>query len=135
MLGFNNEMLRRGLEKNGKTQDERRKLSEMQSYFKKELSNVVIIKNLKILRKEAYKYYAALGKTENLFSINKLTLSDFIAHKISLYEGDKLTEMDITFMTIKGKPKTGKFQPKTALVRYEFIELLWRLALKRYYDS
>ena len=70
-----------------------------------------------------------------MFTINKLILSDFIAHKINLYDGDNLTEMDITFSTIKGKPKVAKFQPRTALVRFEFMELLFRLALKRYYES
>lgn len=38
-------------------------------------------------------------------------------------------------MTIKGKPKSGKNQPKTALVRFEFVEMLFRLALKRFYES
>ena len=85
-------------------------------------------------RKETYKYFSAIGKTENLFSMNKLTLTDFIAHKICLYDGDKLTEMDLTFSTIKGRPKTAKFQPRTALVRFEFLEILLRLAIKKYYD-
>lgn len=91
-------------------------------------------KHYRILR-ETYKYYAAIGRTENLFAINKLTLTDFIAHKICLFDGDKLNDMDLAFMTIKGKPKIAKFQPKTALVRFEFMELLWRLALKKYYES
>jgi len=85
--------------------------------------------------KEAYKYYAALGKTENLFSINKLTLTDFIAHKIFLFDGDKLTDMDLTFSSVKGRPKVAKFQPRTALIRFEFLEMMFRLALKKYYDS
>ncbi len=84
--------------------------------------------------KETYKYYAAIGRTENLFAINKLTLTDFIAHKIFLYDGDKLTDMDLTFSTVKGRPKVAKFQPRTALVRFEFVELLFRLALKRYLE-
>ncbi len=67
--------------------------------------------------------------------MNKLTLADFIAHKISLYDGDRLTDMDLTFSAIKGRPKAAKFQPRTALVRHEFLELLFRLALKRYYES
>jgi len=70
-----------------------------------------------------------------MFSVNKITLSDFIAHKIFLYDGDSLTEMDITFSASKGRPKAAKFQPKTALVRFEFMELLFRLALKRYFES
>ena len=86
-------------------------------------------------RKESYKYYSALGRTENLFSINKLILSDFIAHKIFLYDGDHLMDMDLTFSGVKGRPKIAKFQPKTALVRFEFLELFFRLAIKRYFDS
>ena len=88
-----------------------------------------------IYRKEAYKYYSAIGRTEGLFAINKLTLSDFIAHKIYLYDGDKLTDMDLTFSIVKGKPKTAKYQPRTGLIRFEFLELLFRLALKRDFDS
>ena len=69
-----------------------------------------------------------------MFAVNKLTLSDLMAHKIFLYDGDKLSDMDIVFMTIKGRPKIGKNQPKTALVRCEFIETLLRLSLKKYLD-
>ena len=58
-----------------------------------------------------------------------------IAHKIFLYEGDKLADMDIVFMTIKGKPKVGKNQPKTAIIRFEFLEMLFRLAIKKFFDS
>ena len=94
----------------------------------------ILKKNYRII-KEAYKYYAAIGKAENLFVINKLTLTDFIAHKIYLYDGDKLTDMDLTFSLVKGRPKTAKFQPRTALVRFEFMELLFRLAIKRYLDG
>lgn len=61
-----------------------------------------------------------------------MTLNDFIAHKIFLFDGDKLAEMDIVFMSIKGKQKIGKFQPKTGIIRFEFMELLLRLALKKY---
>lgn len=64
-----------------------------------------------------------------------LTLTDFIAHKIFLLDGDKLNDMDISFRTIKGRPKNCKNQPRTALVRYEFIELLWRVAIKKFYES
>ncbi len=38
-------------------------------------------------------------------------------------------------MTIKGKPKVAKNQPKTGLIRFEFVEMLWRLGLKKYFDS
>ena len=86
-------------------------------------------------RRETYKYYAAIGHTESLFAINKLTLTDLLVHKISLIEGDRLPDMDITYMTIKGKPKISRHQPKTALIRFEFTEILWRLALKRFLDS
>ena len=61
-----------------------------------------------------------------------MTLTDFIVHKIALYEAEVLTDMDLTFIIIKGRPKTAKFQPKTGLVRHEFLELLWRLTLKKY---
>ncbi|MDR3547217.1 MAG: hypothetical protein P4M11_02885 [Candidatus Pacebacteria bacterium] len=86
-------------------------------------------------RRETYKYYSAIGRTEGLFAINKLTLSDLVAHKIFLLDGDKLTDMELAFMTIKGRQKVGKFQPKTALIRFEFLEMLFRIALKRFFDS
>ena len=43
--------------------------------------------------------------------------------------------MDLTFSTVKGRQKTTKFQPRTALVRFEFMELFLRLAIRRYFDS
>jgi len=38
-------------------------------------------------------------------------------------------------MTIKGRKKQGANQPKTALIRFEFVEVLFRLALKKYFDT
>jgi hypothetical protein len=64
-----------------------------------------------------------------------LTLTDFLAHKINLLEADRLYEMDLLFVALKKKRKKFKYLPKTALVRYEFVELLWRLALRRYCES
>ena len=106
----------------------------MQGGIEEKLQDIVCILHYSVHRKETYKYFAAIGKTENLFAINKLTLTDFVAHKIFLYDGDRLTDMDLTFSTIKGRPKVSKFQPRTALVRFELLELLLRLSLKKYYD-
>jgi len=84
--------------------------------------------------KEAYKYYSGIGHTDSLFAINRITLTDFIAHKIMLYDGDKLKDMDLAVMAIKGKKPISKFQSKLALCRFEFLELLFRLALRKYLD-
>lgn len=128
------EVLPGGLEEDGEAQDEGRGSDEVQGNLQKKLPHSVL-PCVTGYRKETYKYYSAIGRTELMFTVNKLTLSDFIAHKICLYDGDHLTEMDITFSTVKGRPKVAKFQPRTALVRFEFMELLFRLALKRYYEG
>ncbi len=97
--------------------------------------HVLDLRTMAPSRREVYKYYAAIGRTDSLFAVNKLTLTDFLVHKIFLMDGDKLSDMDITYTTIKGKPKAGRFHPKTALVRFEFTEIIWRIALKKYYES
>jgi hypothetical protein len=86
-------------------------------------------------RKETYKYYAAIGRTENLFAINKLTLTNLLAHKIGLLDAEKLAEADLLFTFIKKKPKKGKNHPKTGVIRFEFIEIIWRLALMKFFET
>lgn len=76
-----------------------------------------------------YKYYSILGRTENVFAINKTVLTDLLVHKMNACKPEDLVEFDLTFTTIKGRQKVGKYQPKTALIRCEFLELILRIAL------
>lgn len=90
-------------------------------------------------RRDLYKYFSAIGKTEATFAINWNTITDVLLNQIKLIDGEKLTvsTSDLLFKGIKGKKIAGisKAIPKTALVRFETLEIIYKLALLRYYES
>jgi hypothetical protein len=88
------------------------------------------------LIKEHYKILSAIGKTGNIFGISWLTYNDFVLYKLNIVDGTdiKLNASDLLFRTINGRPKLGN-NPALSLVRFEFMEVLLRLAILRYYDT
>ncbi len=61
--------------------------------------------------------------------------NDTVAKQMSLVDNRsvKFAESDTLFLTVNGNKKTP-FNPANALVRFQFFEILIRLALKRYFD-
>jgi hypothetical protein len=95
-----------------------------------------IMRNGYRLIKEHYKILSAIGKTGNIFGISWLTYNDFVLYKLNIVDGTeiKLNASDLLFRTINGRPKLGN-NPALSLVRFEFMEVLLRLAILRYYDT
>jgi NLR family CARD domain-containing protein 3 len=64
------------------------------------------------------------------------TYNDYVCHSIKLVDGNviPLAGSDLVFKAINGKPMAGN-NSKIALVRFEFMEILMRLAFKRYNDK
>jgi hypothetical protein len=87
--------------------------------------------------KENYKVFSSVGRTEAIFGIPWLMFNDLAYYKLKIVDGEKLTltSADLMFKAIKGKKLTGKMNSKLILVRFEFLEALFRLAVARYYDS
>ena len=85
---------------------------------------------------ENYKIYSAIGRTESIFGIPWLMFNDLAYYKLKIIDGNKLTltSADLMFKAIKGKKLVGK-NSKLILVRFEFLEALFRLGIARYYDS
>ena len=86
---------------------------------------IFIVKND---RYNLYKVCSVLGRADNIFGVNKTVLTDLLVHKMDVYTPENLVDLELIVTTIKGRTKLGKNQPKTALVRFEFIELFLRIA-------
>ena len=91
------------------------------------------------LIKENYKILSALGRVSNGFGIEWLIYNEFVCYKINLVDGVeiKLTASDLLFKAINGRPSiAGASNGNTlSLVRHEFMEVLLKLSLQRYYDT
>ena len=61
--------------------------------------------------------------------------TDIVAKQLNLVDNKvvKYAESDTLFLTVNGNKKTP-LNPANALVRFQFLEILIRLGLKRYYD-
>ena len=88
------------------------------------------------LFKENYKVLAAIGRTNGILSIGWLTYNEFVCNKIKLVDGQiiKLPTSDILFKQINGRGSDSS-NPMVSLVRYEFLEILFRIAILRYFDT
>jgi NLR family CARD domain-containing protein 3 len=88
--------------------------------------------------KSAYKYLAGVGTGSGggVFSIPLNCYTDFVK-QIDLVNGKdiRFAESDTLFLTQNKRNKTSYLNPGVALVRYQFLEVLSRLALKRYEDT
>jgi hypothetical protein len=87
--------------------------------------------------KENFKVFSAIGRTEAIFGIPWLMFNDLAYYRLKIVDGEKLTltSADLMFKAIKGKKLVGKMNSKLILVRFEFLEALFRLAVARYFDS
>jgi len=86
--------------------------------------------------KENFRIFAAIGRTDNIFGIPWLMFNDLAYYKLKIVDGEKLTltSADLMFKAIKGKKIVGR-NSKLILIRFEFMEALFRLAIARYFDG
>jgi hypothetical protein len=85
---------------------------------------------------ETYKYHAAIGKIPGLLSISFNAYNKFAVKKIKLVDGKNIrfADSDILFLKVNGRNQIGA-NSMISLVRFQFLEILLKLALKRYYYS
>jgi len=79
---------------------------------------------------------SAIGTPSNVFSISLNCYTDFVK-QIGLVDGNiiKFAASDTVFLSINKNSKATALNPGVALVRYQFLEIMMRLALKRYEES
>jgi hypothetical protein len=88
--------------------------------------------------KSAYKYLSGVGTGSGggVFSIPLNCFTDFVK-QIDLVNGKdiRFAESDTQFLTLNKRSKPSNLNPGVALIRFQFLEIIVRLALKRYEDT
>lgn len=72
----------------------------------------------------------------NVFSIAFNTYNEVVIKQLALVDGSivRFAESDTLFLSVNGNKKTP-LNPANALVRFQLMEVLMRIAFKRYYES
>ncbi|CDW85738.1 UNKNOWN [Stylonychia lemnae] len=88
------------------------------------------------LIKNLYRPYSALGKIGNIFAIGLNTYTDIMREVLDLVDQEhlKLNDTDMFFIIVNSIKK-GEINPANGLVRYQFLEIMMRVALKKYHSS
>ena len=86
--------------------------------------------------KEAYKVYAGYGMQGTIFSVALNAYTDFAKDVLNIIDGVyvKTADADRLFITVNANVRTPLI-PANALVRFQLMEIIVRLGLKRYYES
>ena len=89
-----------------------------------------------LIRKETYKHWGAIGKNSIFPSISLNGFTEFVSQKLKMIDGKKIkiADSDRLFIAVNGKDHS-EGNSMLSLIRYEFLEIIFRLALKRYWDS
>lgn len=80
---------------------------------------------------------AAVGLSgSGIFSVPLNAYTDFVK-QINLVDGNKIrfAESDTQFITMNKRTKPSPLNPGIALVRFQVLEILVRLGIKRYEES
>ncbi len=87
-------------------------------------------------RKDIYRYLAAVGSPSNVFSIQLNAYTDFVK-TCGLVDGNtvKQATSDTEFISINKRNKVSPMNPGVAIIRFQFLEILMRLALRRYDET
>lgn len=83
--------------------------------------------------KYLYRPTSALGMVGNIFSIGLNTYTEFLRDTLNLVDNEtlKLNDTDMLFISVNQSRK-GEFNPANGLVRYQLLEVLIKIALKKY---
>ena len=88
------------------------------------------------LMREVYRANAGYGKIGNIFSIALNQYTDVLKEQVRLIDGYviSVSDADRFFITVNSGKK-GPLIPANALIRFQFVEILLRMALKKYFES
>ena len=88
---------------------------------------------------ETYKHYSQLAPSGQIPSIGTNMFGDIInnlENDLVDYKSLKLSDIDLEFISTKaGIKEKHEFLPERQLVRFQFLELLVRIAIVKYYKS
>jgi hypothetical protein len=104
---------------------------EQQEAFKEEMRI-----NYRDIR-QTYKYYAAIGSSGGIFSVGQNGFTDLCSQTGVINSTTfKLADLDFNLKaTLYTDVKNNPLNPGNALVRYEFMELIARIALDKYFKT
>eukprot|EP00347_Sterkiella_histriomuscorum_P020671 403336916 len=94
------------------------------------------IKAAYFMIKEHYKIQSGFGMIGTIFSVALNQYTEFLKEELNLIDGDQLNQSDADryFITVNSN-KRGPLIPANALVRFQFVEILLRLAIKKFFES
>ena len=77
-----------------------------------------------------------MKKISNMFGLDWIIYNDYIRQKIMLVDGEELKfrDSDMIFNLVN-KRQSNENNPALSLIRFEFMEAMVRLALKRYFET
>jgi hypothetical protein len=72
----------------------------------------------------------------NVFSLGLNSYTEIVKEQMSMVDGDNLktADCDRMFITVNANKRTPLI-PANALVRYQFLEILMRLAFKMFFET
>lgn len=83
----------------------------------------------------SYKYYVSFGSINNIPCISLPTFYEFLS-KTQVMDGRlRTTDIDVLFISSNGKDQNYPQVFEKAVVRYQFMELLVRIAMDKYFRS
>lgn len=83
--------------------------------------------------KDIYKYYSAIGVSGDIFSMPVNAFTDFLNQGNVIDNRNlKLADTDLLFITTNAVTTKQPFNPDRALVRFQFMEIIVRLAMDKY---
>ena len=88
------------------------------------------------MMREFYKSNSGYGKIGNIFSIALNQFTDILKEQLKVIDGQSISvsDADRFFITVNSGKK-GPLIPANALIRFQFVEILLRMALKKYFES
>ena len=88
--------------------------------------------NYKVI-KDVYKYYSSLTGSSEMFSISMNSYKEFLT-RTEMIDGKllKLSEIDLPFTATNKINVKMPFNPERALVRFQLLEIIVRVALEKY---
>ena len=86
--------------------------------------------------KDIYRYHAGLGVQDNVFQIPLNTFTEFI-HQANIIDGKivRMSDADTLFFVMINTNREMKNLPSKAIIRFQFLEIVLRLAFKKYLDT
>ena len=93
---------------------------------------------IELISRESYKQFAAVDPCNGVFAIGMNVCTDIFANHCKIIDENlKLTDLDLDFVQ-SNTPLIKTINPRNPdryLIRFNYLELIVRLALRKYYSS